>query len=84
MVKCKWFDRYIGCAFGCAFNIPDRELIFDGVAANTETKSGLPLQYIFHGAESNEEAVVFYAEARRVMGAMIEANTYNIKEGNKK
>jgi hypothetical protein len=68
MPKHKWFEKFIGCCFG----IDGNEYIFQGTFTNTETKNGLPLQYVFE-AEGKPQILIDYKEARRIMGVMIEA-----------
>ena len=62
-----WYQKFVGCSFtinGC-------EVVFEGTFENTETKSGLPLQYVFHGPDL-PNYVTDYKEARAVMGAMVD------------
>lgn len=63
----RWFKKYIGCAF----SINDHEYIFQGTFTNTETKNGLPLQYVFE-AEGQPQYLTNYKDARCIMGAMID------------
>jgi hypothetical protein len=63
----KWFEKFIGCCFG----INGEEYIFMGTFFNTETKNGLPLQYIFE-AKGKPQILLNYKEARQIMGCMID------------
>lgn len=70
-MKEQWFSKFIGCCF----RIDEDEYIFMGTFSNTETKSGLPLQYIFE-AEGKPQYLTNYKEARQIMGAMIDKYSY--------
>lgn len=63
----RWFEKFVGCCFG----INGKEYIFSGTFLNTETKNGLPLQYVFESTEEGQY-MADYKEARQIMGSMID------------
>lgn len=67
----RWFEKFINCAFTVWVNKQPQEYIFTGTCFNPDTKSGLPLQYIFENKDK-PQVILNYKEARNVMGAMID------------
>lgn len=83
MTKRHWFDNYIGCAYyiGTDFVSADLagEYVFCGVCENSDHDNKRdPLQYEFC-AENKSQLLLPYKDARKIMGAMIDANTYKRK-----
>lgn len=84
MAKRRWFEKYIACAFYIGDDIVRAELageyVFCGTCENSDHDDKRdPLQYEFC-ADGKPALLLSYKEARRVMGAMIDANTYRKKE----
>lgn len=77
--KSRWFDKYIGCAFYIGNDTvagASGEYVFCGVCEHSDHDNRRdPLQYEFY-AEGKPQILLSYKEARKIMGAMIDANTY--------
>ena len=75
----RWFEKYVGCEF----YLPDEytggnegTYIFGGTCEHSDHDNKRdPLQYEFY-AEGKPQVLLPYKQARQVMGAMIEYNTY--------
>lgn len=83
MAKRHWFDNYIGCAFyiGSDYVRDDLtgEYVFCGVCENSDHDNKRdPLQYEFW-ADDKPQLLLPYKDARCIMGAMIDVNTYKRK-----
>ncbi len=82
MAKRRWFDKYIGCAFYLFDDMTGGnagEYVFCGACEHSDHDNRRdPLQYEFY-AEGKPQILLNYKDARRVMGAMIDRNTYGKK-----
>lgn len=84
MATKRWFEKYIGCAFYLFEDMTGGdagEYIFCGTCEYSDLNNQnrrTPLQYEFY-AEGKPQILLSYKEARQVMGAMIDRNTYGNK-----
>lgn len=83
MAKKRWFEKYVGCAFYIGDDIVRGDLageyVFCGTCENSDHDNRRdPLQYEFC-TESGGQILLRYKEARHIMGAMIDRNTYGTK-----
>ena len=61
--KLKWYDKYINKKFKIKCGKEYKVYTFEGVATNPDTKSGMPLQYVFDGPDN---LILDYKEAKEI------------------